>query len=525
MVLALLVTALVGTAEAQTPVRVATWNIERVGAPGSTEYDAALAVLDRIGAEVVAINEIASNADVGYFLQLAMDAGYFHVLHATRGGPFGAQRNGFLMVSEYPILSSTQHTAASLSGDPEANDISRDILEVTIDVPGDALDLTLVVDHWKSGTANSDEFRRAIESRRISQALDGRDSATEAYVVLGDVNEEHDSVPRSPAYFTELPTGLPASFSLGSDLSLEMMGLGIENNPFHYIEVTAQAQVLDALQKDGLDGTRPASGRRLDYIFVSSALRPGALAEVYDSADEDLPGGLPKYGSPLPATTSTDASDHFMVFADLVVPASGSEPPTNTAPTAAITSPAGGTHVDEGTAVSFSGTAQDLEDGDLAASLTWSSDLDGPLGQGSSLNAVLTVGAHVITASVTDSGGLSDADTIVVTVDPQPVVQEAHVGGIAMSTSTRGKRTSATARVTVLDSSGAPVSGASVSGSWSGVVSGSKSVTTDGNGVASFTSSKVRGGGTYTFTVNSVTKSGWTYDSSANEETSDSITR
>ncbi len=49
--------------QAQTPIRIATWNIETVGTDGSTEYAAALEVLGRIGAGVVAVNEVASSAD------------------------------------------------------------------------------------------------------------------------------------------------------------------------------------------------------------------------------------------------------------------------------------------------------------------------------------------------------------------------------------------------------------------------------------------------------------------------------
>ncbi|MCH7703454.1 MAG: hypothetical protein IID37_17395, partial [Planctomycetes bacterium] len=116
------------------------------------------------------------------------------------------------------------------------------------------------------------------------------------------------------------------SFSLGADLQELLDGPGIENNPFFYLEADPGPNVvaLDALQLDGSDGTRPASGRRLDYIFVSRALFDlGPQAEVYDSADEGLPDGLEKCGEPLDAGTSEDASDHFLVFADLIVPGDG----------------------------------------------------------------------------------------------------------------------------------------------------------------------------------------------------------
>jgi exonuclease III len=47
-----------GLAGADQTVRVLTWNLETVGAKGSGEYNAALDVLQRIGADVVAMQEI-----------------------------------------------------------------------------------------------------------------------------------------------------------------------------------------------------------------------------------------------------------------------------------------------------------------------------------------------------------------------------------------------------------------------------------------------------------------------------------
>ncbi len=94
-------------------------------------------------------------------------------------------------------------------------------------------------------------------------------------------------------------------------------------------------------------------------------------------------------------------------------------PPPNTAPTVTITAPANGAKVTEGTSFSFSGSAGDAEDGDLSATVAWTSNLDGALGTGSSLSKALTVGTHAVTASVKDAGGLSASKSISVTVDPQ----------------------------------------------------------------------------------------------------------
>ena len=93
--------------------------------------------------------------------------------------------------------------------------------------------------------------------------------------------------------------------------------------------------------------------------------------------------------------------------------------PTNTAPTATITAPANGTTYTEGDNVSFMGTATDAEDGTITSSLSWSSSIDGTFGSGSPVViSTLSVGTHTITASVTDSGGLSDSDQISITINP-----------------------------------------------------------------------------------------------------------
>ena len=309
-------------AASQTALRVATWNIETAGSPGSSEYNAALEVLGRVDADVVALNEIASAADASNLEALAVDAGYTSLAYNS-GAAFGSDRNAIL--SKHPFAEpAIEHDSATLSGDPSANDITRGILEAVIDVPGNARDLTVVSFHWKSGTGNDDEFRRTIESYRIGQALADLDKNVDAYLVMGDVNEEIDSTPRTPHPFTALPSGLPASFSLGGDLAAMLASDGLPNDPFSYLgaEPGCAATAIAALQLDGSDGTRPASDRRLDYILLSSALGSGAaIAEVYDSDDEGLPGGLPKTGAPLASAASLDASDHLLVFADITVPA------------------------------------------------------------------------------------------------------------------------------------------------------------------------------------------------------------
>ena len=72
----------------------------------------------------------------------------------------------------------------------------------------------------------------------------------------------------------------------------------------------------------------------------------------------------------------------------------------------------------EGTPIPFSATATDAEDGDLSKKLIWVSDLDGVIGTGASFKALLSPGRHVVTASATDSLGVSTLAQVIVNVRP-----------------------------------------------------------------------------------------------------------
>ena len=88
----------------------------------------------------------------------------------------------------------------------------------------------------------------------------------------------------------------------------------------------------------------------------------------------------------------------------------------NAAPSVSIGSPANNASVVQGSAFSFSGAASDTEDGNLSAGLTWTSNLDGQLGVGSTVSRVLSVGTHTVTAVVTDSAGATGSRSVAVTV-------------------------------------------------------------------------------------------------------------
>jgi hypothetical protein len=94
----------------------------------------------------------------------------------------------------------------------------------------------------------------------------------------------------------------------------------------------------------------------------------------------------------------------------------------NTSPTVVVLSPPDGSIYDTGIAITFSGSADDAEDGQLSGTdLVWTSSIDGTLGTGTSLPAtVLSNGSHVITLTATDSEGETGYATITVHIGNTP---------------------------------------------------------------------------------------------------------
>jgi PKD repeat protein len=134
-------------------------------------------------------------------------------------------------------------------------------------------------------------------------------------------------------------------------------------------------------------------------------------------------------------------------------------------------------------------------------------------------------GTYEATLVAWDNGGLSGSAKVTITVSVAPVAAKVYVANIAMSaTTSRNGNRNATADVTVRDASGRLISGATVAGTWSGIVSSTASVSTNRRGVASFRSPTTRSPGTFSFSVTRITAAGFVYDATLNLESSDSIT-
>jgi len=87
----------------------------------------------------------------------------------------------------------------------------------------------------------------------------------------------------------------------------------------------------------------------------------------------------------------------------------------NNPPSVTVTSPANNTMVLNTDFVTLQASATDVEDGDVSASLSWTSSLDGVLGTGASVITQLSEGVHTITATATDSLGKTGSSNFTVT--------------------------------------------------------------------------------------------------------------
>src|SRR5581483_5045369 len=174
--------------------------------------------------------------------------------------------------------------------------------------------------------------------------------------------------------------------------------------------------------------TAPTSGGS-----VPAGMPVGLAATVTDDFDTNLAAavrwtssrdGVLGTGSPLTKTLSEGSHTLTATVTDSDGASATASIPfsvTATPPVIAITVPAAGASFFQN-AAAFTATATDATDGDLSTKIRWSSNVGGALGTGASITpTALAIGTHVITATVTDAGGLSVSATVSVTVRPPNV--------------------------------------------------------------------------------------------------------
>ena len=294
---------------AGTSLRLATFNLYEVGTVGSDAYQAAVAILLRIDADIVCLQEVLYYEGPA-LAALAADAGYTDVVQADRAPAIGGPLTNACL-ARVPLDRIASYTASELSPDPGANDVGRDILAVRAHLH-DSCRVGVLNVHLKAGRNETDRFRRQVEVERLLQASDRyRDQRVgEPVFALGDFNERIDASELGQL-FSSVPNDLPQSYRLGTDVVLPL-----RYHPFERMQ-DGGFSVGEPLQA-GTD--RPYTWddtSRLDYLFWSGA---ELLAdEVYYACRDEDTGGIDKAGAPLDCSVSAAASDHFPVVADFAL--------------------------------------------------------------------------------------------------------------------------------------------------------------------------------------------------------------
>ncbi|MEM1084528.1 MAG: LamG-like jellyroll fold domain-containing protein [Verrucomicrobiota bacterium] len=147
-----------------------------------------------------------------------------------------------------------------------------------------------------------------------------------------------------------------------------------------------------------VNGTQVATAAKTGTITTDGTVAVGLGNQPAGAGDRGLDGLLDE-------VTIYSRAFSAVEISGLANPSTGSG---NSAPQVVITAPSDGSVFDAGTSINFTATASDAEDGDLSSSIVWSSDKDGVLGTGASITeSGLSLGAHVITASCTDTNSPS----------------------------------------------------------------------------------------------------------------------
>ncbi|MFW5942284.1 MAG: hypothetical protein ACOCXI_10815 [Chloroflexota bacterium] len=248
--------------------------------------------------------------------------------------------------------------------------------------------------------------------------------------LLGGDGSELASHPFQPMELTdaEEETGRPAVIAMAVPApdGLQRVEIVHDGDTVAGEEMSEHAPVVEVTSPapESLQGTGPlqfeweatdADGDDLTHTVLFSndggesweVLATGMISNSLSLQTDQLPGGGASQLRVISSDGLRSGSDTSSTF---FVPL--------LAPEANIISPADEALFWPAQLVTLVGEAHDADDGLLDDSaLSWTSDLDGFLGTGSTLNTVdLSTGQHVITLEAADSDGLTDQDQITITV-------------------------------------------------------------------------------------------------------------
>ena len=172
----------------------------------------------------------------------------------------------------------------------------------------------------------------------------------------------------------------------------------------------------------GIQSTLPSntygsfSGTSMATPHVSGAAALCASADT-SKRGAALKSALLSMTTPTASLSGKTLTGGRLDLTSLVTTCGGGGGGGNSAPTVSISNPASGASFVSGTPVTFAGSANDQEDGDLAESIVWSTSAGAVLGRGSQIVVPsLSPGTYIVTATVTDSGLATSAASVSITV-------------------------------------------------------------------------------------------------------------
>jgi PKD repeat protein len=198
-----------------------------------------------------------------------------------------------------------------------------------------------------------------------------------------------------------------------------------------------------------------------------------------------------------------------------------SAPQTGSFPSAVISSSA--TSGPAPLTVTFSGSASSDANGAIQA-YEWNfGDASAPASGANVSHTYTAAGSYSASLKVTNVNGLSDTRSLTITATSvQPKI---FADAIAMGLVTSRNSAYAQAKVTVKDTAGNLVPGVTVTGTWSGIVSGARSAVSNAAGVATTDSPATKKSGSLKYTITGMTAPGYAYDASLNRMSSNAITK
>lgn len=282
------------------PLRVATFNANwGLGSPGGADFEDSATVLNRLGADVVALQELIS------------DSSNLSSMGARLGMPHSAYQSSTAMsvglLSKYPL---SPPVWISRSG------MTRPILLVQVDVPGALRDPWVAVVHLKccNTATGGEQYTRAVELYYLRKEIAQRVAPEDPVMIMGDFN----LVAPNDVTYTTGPEGL-SPFPAPASADGYFVPQGIFKMDARHAGTGGETWTWRS------NGQFPSGP--LDHIMVNAVVRArGTAVEIYN-AEKDAMGiaGLPKQGSPLAASFAF-VSDHLPVFADIDLEDSNTSP-------------------------------------------------------------------------------------------------------------------------------------------------------------------------------------------------------